>query len=69
MGLQLDPYALLSRAVASIDRDSYAVRFAIYEQEHRKFLQRLALASPMLSEADITREELKLTRFRGHPTI
>jgi hypothetical protein len=57
MGLQLDPYALLSRAVASIDRDSYAVRFAIYEQEHKLFLQRLALASPMLSEADITREE------------
>jgi hypothetical protein len=57
MGLQLDPYPLLSRAVASIDRDSYAVRFAIYEQEHKLFLQRLALASPMLSEADITREE------------
>jgi hypothetical protein len=57
MGLQLDPYALLSRAVASIDRDSYAVRFAIYERVHKLFLQRLALASPVLSEADITREE------------
>lgn len=57
MGLKLDPYALLSRAVASIDRDSYAVRFAIYEKEHKVFLQQLALASPTLSEPDIIREE------------
>jgi hypothetical protein len=57
MDLKLDPYASLSRAVASIDRDSYAVRFAIYEREHKLFLQQLALASPTLSETDITREE------------
>ncbi len=73
MGLQFDPYAVLSRAVASIDRESYAVRFAIYEMEHRKFLQHLALASPMLSEADITREEqafrnaIRLIEFGDEP--
>jgi hypothetical protein len=57
MGLDLDPYTVLSRAVASIDRDSYAVRFAIYDKEHKLLLQRLASASPTLSNADIAREE------------
>jgi hypothetical protein len=57
MDLNLDPYTVLSRAVASIDRDSYAVRFAIYEKEHRLLAQRLASASPTLSDADIVREE------------
>jgi hypothetical protein len=57
MDLNLDPYTVLSRAVDSIDRDSYAVRFAIYEKEHKLLVQRLASASPTLSDADIAREE------------
>jgi hypothetical protein len=57
MDLNLDPYTILSRAVASIDRDSYAVRFAVYEKEHKLLLQRLSLARPTLSDADIAGEE------------
>jgi hypothetical protein len=57
MVAKLDPYTLLSRAVASIDRDSYAERFAIYEHEHKLLLKRLASANPTFSDADIAREE------------
>src|SRR5260370_23569674 len=54
---KLDAYTLLSRAVASVDRDCYAQRFAIYSEEHKLLWTRLAIASPPVSDADIAREE------------
>jgi hypothetical protein len=57
MMLKLDHFTPLSRAVASIDRDAYAARFAVYDREHKKLLRRLATAESPLSDADIAREE------------
>src|SRR5260370_12171097 len=54
---KLDAYTLLSRAVAAVDRDCYAQRFAIYSEEHKLLWTRLAIASPTVSDADIAREE------------
>jgi hypothetical protein len=53
----VDHFTPLSRAVASIDRDSYAARFAIYDREHKALLRRLATADSPLSDADVAREE------------
>jgi hypothetical protein len=54
---EVDHFTPLSRAVASIDRDAYAARFAIYDRAHKALLRRLATAvSPPTSE-DIEREE------------
>jgi hypothetical protein len=55
--LKLDYFTPLSRAVASIDRDAYAARFAVYDREHKKLLRRLATADSPVSDADIAREE------------
>jgi hypothetical protein len=55
--LKLDHFTPLSRAVASIDRDAYAARFAVYDREHKKLLRRLATADSQVSDADIAREE------------
>ena len=55
--LNVDHFTPLSRAVASIDRDSYAARFAVYEREHKALLRRLATASVPCSDADVAREE------------
>jgi hypothetical protein len=55
--LKLDHFTPLSRAVASIDRDAYAARFAVYDREHKKLLRRLATADSPVSDADIAREE------------
>src|SRR5882757_2384692 len=57
MMLNVDHFTPLSRAVASIDRDSYAARFAVYEREHKALLRRLATASVPCSDADVAREE------------
>src|SRR5579872_5701891 len=57
MILNIDHFTPLSRAVASIDRDSYAARFAVYEREHKALLRRLASADEPLSDDDIAREE------------
>ncbi len=54
---KLDHFTPLSRAVASIDRDSYAARFAVYDREHKALLHRLASADEPLSDADIASEE------------
>lgn len=54
---QVDHYTPLSRAVASIDRDSYAARFAIYDRAHKALLRRLATGEIPCSDADIQREE------------
>jgi hypothetical protein len=57
MMLKLDHFTPLSRAVASIDRDAYAARFAVYDREHKKLLRRLATADSPVSDAEIAREE------------
>jgi hypothetical protein len=57
MMLNVDHFTPLSRAVASIDRDSYAARFAIYDREHKALLRRLATADSPCSDADVAREE------------
>jgi hypothetical protein len=57
MMLKVDHFTPLSRAVASIDRDSYAARFAVYDREHKALLRRLATADQPCSDADIAREE------------
>jgi hypothetical protein len=57
MTLKLDHFTPLSRAVASIDRDAYAARFAVYDREHKKLLRRLATAESPVSDAEIAREE------------
>src|SRR6267154_2808466 len=57
MTLNVDHFTPLSRAVASIDRDSYAARFAVYDREHKALLRRLATAEVPCSDVDIAREE------------
>src|ERR1700719_3669331 len=57
MTLNVDHFTPLSRAVASIDRDCYAARFAIYDREHKALLRRLATADSPCSDADVAREE------------
>jgi hypothetical protein len=54
---KVDHFTPLSRAVASIDRDSYAARFAVYDREHKALLRRLASGDSPCSDADIAREE------------
>jgi hypothetical protein len=56
MIFNIDHFTPLSRAVASIDRDAYAARFAVYDREHKALLRRLAAAAPV-SDADVAREE------------
>ena len=55
--VELDHFTPLSRAVASIDRDAYAARFAVYDRAHKALLRRLASAESGCSEADVAREE------------
>src|SRR5450631_993862 len=57
MMLNDDYFTPLSRAVASIGRDSYAARYAIYDREHKALLRRLATADSPCSDADVAREE------------
>jgi hypothetical protein len=57
MALKVDYYAMLSRAVARIDRDSYAARGAVYDREHKILLRRLFSADPPHSDIDIAREQ------------
>jgi hypothetical protein len=54
---RVDYYALLSRAVESLERDAYAARGAIYDREHKALLKRLISSSDPCSDADIAREE------------
>jgi hypothetical protein len=57
MTLEDDHFMPLSRAVASIDRDDYAARFAVYDREHKALLRRLATAPAPVSAADVAGEE------------
>jgi hypothetical protein len=57
MSLNADHFTPLSRAVASIDRDAYAARFAVYDREHKALLRRLATADAPVSDAEVAREE------------
>src|ERR1700722_15049482 len=54
---RVDYYALLSRAVESLERDAYAARGAIYDREHKALLKRLISSSSPCTDADIVREE------------
>jgi hypothetical protein len=54
---RVDYFALLSRAVESLERDAYAARGAIYDREHKALLKRLISSSAPCSDADIAREE------------
>ncbi|HLH94700.1 MAG TPA: hypothetical protein VKW08_06230 [Xanthobacteraceae bacterium] len=54
---RVDYYAVLSRAVQSLERDAYAARGAIYDREHKALLKRLISSSAPCSDADIAREE------------
>jgi hypothetical protein len=57
MMLKDDHFTPLSRAVASIDRDDYAARFAVYDREHKALLRRLATAAAPVSAADVASQE------------
>jgi len=57
MAQRVDYYAVLSRAVQSLERDAYAARGAIYDREHKALLKRLISSSAPCSDADIAREE------------
>ena len=54
---EVDHYTPLARAVAAIDRNDYAGRFAVYDQAHKTLLRRLATAAPPPSGAELDREE------------
>jgi hypothetical protein len=54
---RVDYYALLSRAVESLELDAYAARGAIYDREHKALLKRLISSSDPCTDADIAREE------------
>jgi len=54
---EVDHYTPLARAVAAIDRDDYAGRFAVYDQAHKTLLRRLATTAPPPSGAELEREE------------
>jgi hypothetical protein len=57
MPQKVNYYAVLSRAVATLDRDAFGARGAVYDREHRVLLRRLALANPPCSEEDVAAEE------------
>ena len=57
MALKVDYYTSLSRAVAGLDRDSYAARGAVYDREHKALLRRLFTADPPHSDVEIEREQ------------
>jgi hypothetical protein len=57
MALKVDYYTSLSRAVAGLDRDSYAARGAVYDREHKALLRRLFTADPPHSDAEIEQEQ------------
>ena len=54
---RVDYYAVLSRAVESLERDAYAARGAIYDREHKALLKRLISSTAPCTDADIAREE------------
>ena len=54
---EVDHYTPLARAVAAIDRNDYAGRFAVYDQAHKTLLRRLATTAPPPSGAELEREE------------
>jgi hypothetical protein len=62
MALKIDYYAMLSQAVAALDRESYAARGAVYDREHKAMMRRLFSADPPLPDEDIEREQ---ARFRA----
>jgi hypothetical protein len=56
MASKIDYYALLSRAVAGLDRDAYAARGAVYDREHKALIRRMTTADAPAPEDAIERE-------------
>ena len=56
MPQKVNYYAVLSRAVATLERDAYGARGAVYDREHRAMLRRLALADPRCTEEEVAEE-------------
>jgi hypothetical protein len=54
---RVDYYALLSRAVESLELDAYAARGAVYDREHKALLKRLISSRDPCTDADIALEE------------
>ena len=57
---ELDYFAMLSRAVARLDRDSYEARGAIYDRVREVLAQRLASATPPYSKEEAAKQQLAL---------
>jgi hypothetical protein len=57
MPLKVDYYTSLARAVAGLDRDSYAARGAVYDSEHKALMRHLYSSDPPLSDAEIGAEQ------------
>jgi hypothetical protein len=57
MASQADYFAALSRAVAALERDSYAARGAIYDREQKALMRRLYSADPPISDDQIEEEQ------------
>ncbi len=57
MAQRIDYYALLSRAVESLEPDAYAARGVVYDREHKALLKRLISSPTACSDADIAMEE------------
>jgi hypothetical protein len=57
---EVDYFAMLSRAVARLDRDSYEARGAIYDRACEVLAQRLASATPPYSKEEAAKQQLAL---------
>jgi hypothetical protein len=57
---EVNYFAMLSRAVARLDRDSYEARGAIYDRACEVLAQRLASATPPYSKEEAAKQQLAL---------
>jgi hypothetical protein len=57
---EVDYFAMLSRAVARLDRDSYEARGAIYDRAREVLAKRLASATPPYSKDEVAKQQLAL---------
>jgi hypothetical protein len=57
MAAKYDYFAMLSVAVAGLERDAYAARGAIYDREHKALLRRLLSPDSTFTNAEIDEEQ------------
>jgi hypothetical protein len=57
---EVDYFAMLSRAVARLDRDSYEARGAVYDRAQEALAKRLASATPPFSKEEAAKQRLAL---------